>query len=271
MTALPQIAFDSIAPGYDDLFTESAIGRAQRTVIWREMDRVFHRGHRILEINCGTGVDAVHLASRGVRVEACDSSSAMIMRARDRAGAAHMEAPVAFQCLSIEEIHRLSSGGPYDGLLSNFAGLNCVPDLRPVARSLAQLVRPGGSVVLCLFGRFCLWEVAWYLFAGSSTKAFRRFAGHSVQGTLSSSVTVAVYYPSIRTLKEIFAPDFRLIRWRGVGVAVPPSYAASFASRFPRLFRVAAGIDPALGRYPVFRSLADHMVLTFQRVEASRS
>ena len=28
------LAFDSIAPGYDDLFTRSMIGRAQRGAVW---------------------------------------------------------------------------------------------------------------------------------------------------------------------------------------------------------------------------------------------
>ena len=40
----------------------SLIGRAQRRVVTKELDRIFHSGQRILELNCGTGVDALHLA-----------------------------------------------------------------------------------------------------------------------------------------------------------------------------------------------------------------
>ena len=41
---------------------------------------------------------------------------------------------------------------PFDGAFSNFAALNCVTDLTPVGRGLAALVRPGGKVLLVIFG-----------------------------------------------------------------------------------------------------------------------
>ena len=63
--------FDAIAEAYDDVFSNSAIGRAQRRAVWSEMDREFHAGQSVLEINCGTGIDALHLAQRGVSVDAC--------------------------------------------------------------------------------------------------------------------------------------------------------------------------------------------------------
>src|SRR5271154_7313270 len=77
-TGLIQAPFDALAEGYDHAFTFSNIGRAQRSAVWRELERTFRSGDRVLEIGCGTGVDACFLAERGVKVVACDSSSAMI-------------------------------------------------------------------------------------------------------------------------------------------------------------------------------------------------
>ncbi|HVQ63229.1 MAG TPA: hypothetical protein VMT78_01770, partial [Terriglobia bacterium] len=57
------LAFEAIAGVYDDVFSDSPIGRAQRRAVWNEMDREFREGQSILEINCGTGIDALHLAS----------------------------------------------------------------------------------------------------------------------------------------------------------------------------------------------------------------
>jgi ubiquinone/menaquinone biosynthesis C-methylase UbiE len=259
--------FDSIAGVYDDVFSSSAIGRAQRDIVWNEMDRVFHAGQRVLEINCGTGVDALHLSSRGVAVDACDCSAGMIRGAEQRAAMSSAGARVRFRCLPTEEIDQLTAEGPYDGVLSNFSGLNCVSALDAVARSLAGLVRPGGKAILCVFGTFCLWEVLWYLAAGKSGKAFRRFRRDAVESALAPNVSVKVHYRSVRSLKRIFAPHFRLEYWRGVGIAVPPSYAASLAVRFPHLFRAAVGMDRVIGRCPAIRSLADHVVLAFERTE----
>jgi SAM-dependent methyltransferase len=262
----PPVPFDSIAAIYDDVFSDSVIGRAQRSMVWSEMDRVFHPGQRILEINCGTGIDALYLANRGIHVDACDSAPAMIARAQQRADFYSLEARTRFRCVPTEDIDELLPECPYDGVLSNFAGLNCVSDPERVARNLAALVRSGGRVVLCVFGSFCLWETAWYLSAGNSRKAFRRFRRGGVEAILAPNSTVTVHYRSVRSLKRIFAPYFRLERWRGVGVAVPPSYVESVAVRYPRLFRFAAEIDPLLGRCPAVRCLADHALLTFKRI-----
>ena len=42
------------------------------------LEKAFRPGDRVLEIGCGTGVDACFLAERGVKVLACDSSPQMI-------------------------------------------------------------------------------------------------------------------------------------------------------------------------------------------------
>jgi SAM-dependent methyltransferase len=229
------------------------------------MDRTFEEGQRILEINCGTGIDALHLAGRGVAVMACDSAPGMIAVARQRLNATSVRPPVDFRCLPTEQIALLAPEGPYDGILSNFSGLNCVADLNSVARDLASLLKPGGKAIVCLFGRFCLWETSWYLTHGNFRKAFRRFNRKGIEATLAPGSTVTVHYVSVGDFRRTFSPYFRLEKWSGVGVAVPPSYLESLAVRFPRLFRIASDVDPQLGAWPGFRSLADHVVLTLER------
>jgi len=259
--------FDAVADEYDARFTNSLIGRAQRESVWREMDRLFHPGQRILEINCGTGVDALHLSARGIHVVACDASGGMVNVALRRLDALCNRGHVDFRVLAIEQIRQLEKEGLYDAVLSNFAGLNCVADLRRVARDLARLVRPGGRAVLCVFGRLCLWEMVWYLLRGNLQKALRRLSGGGVLARLAPGQSVLVRYPSIGSLRRDFGPHFRLVSWKGVGIVVPPSYLEPWAKRFARLFEFAARIDPFLGRSPGFRALADHAVLVFERVE----
>lgn len=258
-------AFDEIAETYDASFTDSAIGWAQRKAVWKEVDRNFTARQRVLEINCGTGVDALHLASQGVHVTACDSSPRMIALARQRAGLAVISPTVDFRVLANEQIETLHSEGPFDGILSNFSGLNCIPDLSFLADDLAQLVKEPSSMVLCLFGRFCIWETFWYLSRGNIRKATRRFAQEGSSAALSARSKTNVWYHSVRKLKKAFAPHFRLLRWKGVGITVPPSYLDFLATRYPQSFHLASQIDPWLGNCPAFRAMADHMLLTFER------
>ena len=262
---LPAEPFDAVAEVYDDHFTHRLIGRAQRQAVWREMDRHFRPGQRILEINCGTGADAAHLASRGVRVVACDSSPGMIAVARRNTAA--WSDRVDLRTLPTERISQLAGNGSFDGVLSNFAGLNCVADLPGVALDLARLVRPGGKAVLCAFGRHCLWEMLWFIMQVHPKKAFRRVTDEGVTVNLAPGHSVVVRYPSVRLLRRIFAPYFRLRNWQGVGIAVPPSYLEHLAVRHARAFRGAERLDGVLGGFPGIRALADHAVLVLERSE----
>lgn len=255
--------FDSLAESYDRVFTDSLIGRAQRDAVWRELDAAFVPGQRVLELNCGTGVDAVHLAERGVRVDAFDSSPAMIGVARRRTPPAGLFPP-RFAVLATEHLRVLDS--VYDGAFSNFGGLNCVQDLRQVARNLARLVRPLGHLVLCLASRFCAWETGWWLAHGNPSKAFRRLRRNGVTAELVPGALVHVRYPSLRELRRLFRPEFSLVSVRGIGLLVPPSYVEPHARCFPGLLRGAAHLDAHFSSLPALRSISDHILLKFRRI-----
>jgi ubiquinone/menaquinone biosynthesis C-methylase UbiE len=264
-TQAPAAAFDAVADVYDAAFTDSLIGRAQRRATWRELDRAFRPGQRVLEINCGTGIDALRLASRGVEVLACDVSPKMIAAARSRHDASKLRAHVEFRVLATEEIAALEDEGPFDGALSNFAGLNCVTHLSPVAYDLAQLLKPGALALICVFGRFAAWEMIWHLMHGNSREAFRRFGGRPVTGDIGSGAAAEVTYYSVQELIRMFAPEFRPKAWKGVGIAVPPTYLEPNAQRFPRTLGLAEKADRLLGHCPGLHGLADHILLTLER------
>ena len=198
---------------------------------------------------------------------ACDVSPRMIQVARRRIASQEGPARADFRVLATEEIASLVDEGPFDGMFSNFGGLNCVPDLSAVARDLAKLLTPGARALLCMAGRAVAWEIIWYLAKGNPRKALRRFRRGGTAGRLVEGVTVEVHYPSARTMARLFAPDFRLLQLKGVGVTVPPSYLEPLAQRFPRVLRSLTAADRVLSRVPVVWALADHLLLEFERVE----
>jgi hypothetical protein len=46
-----QAYWDQTAENYDSIFSETVIGRVQRDAVWRELDKNFQPGMRILELN----------------------------------------------------------------------------------------------------------------------------------------------------------------------------------------------------------------------------
>jgi SAM-dependent methyltransferase len=241
--------FDRLAERYDALWSQSAIGLHQRAAVWRCVDPLFHSGDRVLDLGCGTGVDAAHLIRRGIEVCGIDASQAMVRLARARG--------VDARHLPVEALANLE--GLFDGALSNFGALNCVSDLETVVLALGRLVRPRGHVAICVAGPCCAWETAHFLLRRKPAKAFRRWNPAGAEASLG----VHVEYPSVRRFKRLFRHDFRLIRWCGIGLCVPPSYVEGVSET--TVARLAAA-DRRLAHWPVLRAIADHRLLVFQRI-----
>ncbi|SRR5579884_687000 len=240
--------FDSIAPFYDTLWTQTSVGDLQRQAVWKLIDPLFQPGAVVLDAGCGTGADAVHLRQAGIHVHGIDSSAEMVRITRAKGIDAHVH--------SIEQLCDL--GGCFDGAISNFGALNCVKSIQPIAGELGRLIRPGGFVALCFLGRICLWEIGYYLLRGDFTKALRRLSGRA-----QSSYRIEVFYHSRRAILKAFQDKFILCRQSGIGVTVPPSYVRSFSQ--PVLAMLAA-LDSKLASWPVFRSIADHQLYIWRRI-----
>jgi ubiquinone/menaquinone biosynthesis C-methylase UbiE len=260
------LVFDQMSREYDDVFTNSMIGRAQRDAVWNVLTQTFQRGDHVLELNCGTGEDAFFLARNGVSVTACDTSEKMIQTASGRLRKEAPGAPVQFNLLPTEQIRDLQPSIQFDGIFSNFSGLNCIADLKQTAEDLATLVSPGAPLLVCLSTRFCLWEMLWFALHGNFHKAFRRCSGHA--NARVGEFTVDVYYPTVRKLQTLFCPVFVLRSCAGIGVTVPPSYVEAWIRNHPKLLSMLRTIDKAISSYPGFRVLGDHVLLHFERVQA---
>jgi len=258
--------WDETSASYDEIFTNTVIGRAERDAVWREVDEVFEGGQRVMELNCGTGVDALYLAGRGVRVLACDLSPGMIAMARRRLEASPVRGLVEFRVLPTEEIGALAAEGPFDGAFSDFAGLNCVPDLAGVARDLGRLMRPGARALFCMLGRYAPWNMARYLAHGELRKATERLRSAGMVRHFADGSAQRVHCPSPGAIARTFAPEFRLRKLTGVGISLPPTFMEPWAARLPRLFESLARADRGLGRVPLLRALAGHVLLQFERV-----
>jgi ubiquinone/menaquinone biosynthesis C-methylase UbiE len=265
-TRTDQSYWDSIAENYDQVFPETVIGKVQREAVWRDLDKAFQPGMRVLELNCGTGIDAVHLAQRGVRVVACDVSAGMIASAQRRVDTAGLAALVDLRVLPTEEIDSLAVEAPFDGAFSNFSGLNCVQDISCVARNLARILKPGAKILLCMVGRFSPWEMAWQLAHGKPRLAVRLFRRKPTTH-VSAHGAFSVQYPSARDMTRMFAPEFRLQEWKGIGIAVPPSCLEPLARMPSGVIGGLASIDRYLSRVPILRSMGDCVLLQFEFLE----
>jgi len=170
-------------------------------------------------------------------------------------------ASFAAAVVGAEELERLETP-PLDGAFSNFAALNCVSDLTPVARGLASLVRPCAPAIIVVFGIVVPGDVLLQLVRRDFRAIFRRAARGDVHARLGGHEFVIRYHRP-RAIVDAFRPWFRLVDRKGVGVFVPPSAAEPWISRHARLLSLLERLERGTSR--AFAGLGDHVLYRFER------
>lgn len=251
-------AFDPVAAGYDEQFTHSAVGRLQRALVHEILESKIRPGGSVLELNCGTGEDALWLAQRGCAVLATDLSVEMLRQAETKANRAGLQQRIQTRQL---DLRHLQTDSQFDLVLSNFGGLNCLaPDeLKVFGKKLPQLLRPGGQFVAVVMGRFCAWESLYFLLKGQAQQARRRWNGGPVQARLDAQTGVPTWYYSPSEFNAFF-PELSVQLVRPVGCWLPPSYLNPWFSPRPKLLRGLNFMEKKCrGRW--WAAAADHFVV----------
>ncbi|MGB6975385.1 MAG: class I SAM-dependent methyltransferase [Terracidiphilus sp.] len=257
-------AFDAIAADFDLRFGQWLSVAAQRRAVRRVLLKTLPPAGRILELGGGTGEDAAFLAARGYDILLTDPSPAMVALAQSKLApfCGHAEVAAAEEMESFAARYFSAGGEQFDGVFSNFAPLNCVVDLEPVARGLARLLKPGASALLVLFGTFCPGEIVTELLNGRPRQALRRRKRGAVAARLAGREFNIIYHRHA-VLQWAFEPWFVLKERIGIGIAVPPSAAEPWISAHPRLLSVMENLDLNLAR--PFAPLGDHVLYHFRR------
>ena len=257
MTA-SESAFNDLAKNYDSEFTQTELGQYYRARVQDKMEKYWPTPQHLLELNAGTGEDATFLASCGHRVLATDMASSMIAALIEKVKKCQLKHRIETKQLAIEQISSLEPQA-FDGVLSNFGGINCVDDWGKVARETSTLIKDNGYFIMVVMGPWVPWEWGYFLLKGQYNKSFRRLSGQCQWRNTT------VYYPSIKKIKAMMMPHFNLIEREALGLLMPPSYAAQCIKNKPRISRCLAWLEHKLKKTPGLWQLGDHYLLVFEK------
>jgi SAM-dependent methyltransferase len=257
-------AFDSVAADYDGSRGNNDLIQDMRTEMWRWLSCTFAPGERLIDLGCGTGLDATHLAAMGYDVTATDWSPQMVQRTAERAAVQQLTEHVRALNVGAHELHRLEGLGAFNGAYSNLGPLNCVPDLADVSRECARLLKPGGALVFTVIGRYCPWEFAYYARRGRWARAKVRFARNVVPVGMNNH-TIWTHYYTPREFYRAFEPQFSLEHYRGLCVFAPPPYLTGVRQKHPRLYSRLWSLDRVVAGLPGIRTMGDHFLIVMKK------
>jgi anaerobic magnesium-protoporphyrin IX monomethyl ester cyclase len=257
-------AFSGTAARHDAFEEDNPHLARLREKVYATVERHVPSGGRVLELNAGTGTDAIQLATRGYRVHATDIAPGMLERARDKVVAYGLEDAVSVQECSFLELERVT-GAPYDAVLSNLGGLNCVADLAAVARGFDRVLAPGGTAVLVVMPPICLWELA-RVFIGEFGVATRRLSRGGARAHLEGH-EFTVHYFTPRHVRRAFGREYEMLSVEGLSVFTPTVDSRTFARRHPNLYARLAHLDDLLAPRRPFSGWGDFLVAVARRRE----
>nr|MBK9649803.1 class I SAM-dependent methyltransferase [Bacteroidota bacterium] len=169
--------FDTAARQYDADFSLSQIGIVQRNQVYDFLNDYIsiQKPLRILELNCGTGIDAFYFARAGHQVVATDASLSMINQCMSKLQIENINLKLSFLQCDISNLSQLKDNN-FDLVFSNFSGFNCLNE-NDFANSIFQIqnkLNDNGKFIAVLFGTKSLMERIYFFFKFQFEKMNRR-------------------------------------------------------------------------------------------------
>ena len=257
-------AFSKQSVVFDALYMDDTIVSYKRARVREHVHQYLKPNSYILELNAGTGDDAVFFAQEGHHIHATDISEGMQLQLKEKIRQKWLTDFVTNELCSFTSLEKLAVKGPYDYLFSNFAGLNCTNQLGKVLQSFSPLLKTGGIVTLVILPEFCLWEFL-VIGKGKFKTALRRFCGKKGARSHIEGEYFTCWYYNPSFIKQQLEKDFEHLQTEGLCTIVPPSYFTHFAEKYPRLYPALCKLENRFRHSWPWRSIGDYAIISFRK------
>ena len=257
-------AFSKQSIVFDKQYNNNRIIRYKRKRVREHVLQLLPSNASILELNCGTGDDALFFAGHGHHIHATDISDGMLERLKEKIQHFSFNGNITTETCSFNYLETLNNKGPFDMIFSNFGGLNCTDELDKVLSSFHSLLKPAGVVSLVVIPKFCLWESLLFL-KGQFKTATRRFFSRHGRKAHVEGVFFKCWYYSPRFVTKHLQNHFELLKLEGLCTLVPPSYMEGFPEKHPGLFRFLLNKEESWKAKWPWRSIGDYFIISLRK------
>jgi len=261
---LAEAAFTGQSQIFDEIYSGNTIVSYKRDRVRSHVQQYLSPQSSILELNSGTGEDALFFAREGHHVHATDISSGMQQQLMSKVKIAGLEEFVSNELCSFTRLGELKNQGRYDHIFSNFAGLNCTDELDKVLASFNSLLRPNGTVTLVILPKFCLLETL-LVFKGKFRTAFRRFFSDKGSKAHIEGVYFKCWYYNPSYIIKRLENDFDVLALEGLCTFVPPSYIEGFAEKHPKSYHFLRNLEDRRKASWPWKFIGDYYIISLKK------
>jgi ubiquinone/menaquinone biosynthesis C-methylase UbiE len=258
------LAFSRQSVHFDEIYKNNTIVHYKRERVRTHLYQFLPPHASILELNAGTGEDAIWLARQGHQVHATDIATGMQEMLMQKVTALGLQDKITTELRSFTELGKLECKGPFDHIFSNFAGLNCTGQLGNVLASFPHLVKQGGMITLVILPNFCLWEFSLLLKGKFKTATRRFFARNGRKARVEDEYFKCWYHNPSFIVRELKG-QFDLVAIEGLCTFVPPSYLEGFAEKYPKLYARLTKLEERWKSAWPFTSIGDYYIISLRK------
>jgi len=253
-------AFSNQSSIFDAFYSPSPIVQYKRMRVRRLLSKYLKDESKVLELNSGTGEDALWLASQKHTVLSTDLSEGMLNTQKEKILNSDYSGRISTKALSFLDLHTLE--GSFDAIFSNFGGLNCTSHLDKVLKEWDRLLKPNGLLVLTIMPPNCLWE---WLFAlkFNFKLAFRRKKKGGTLAHLEGEYFQTYYYTPTFIQEKL--PLFQTEALEALCLSVPPEFLRDRFLPYPRILNTLIQFEEKIKSLPILRSIGDYYILVLRK------
>ncbi len=220
--------YDRDACNYEERYWGNGVAQRIRQSFREEVKT--HSFRNVLEIGCGTGMDAAHFGSiyPDRNIYAIDIAPAMVANAARKIQGLGLN-NVRVMVGTPENLPALFPDVQFDHIYVFFGALNTVPDLRRVAGLLKKIMPRDGTMVLTFVNKWYLADMLIDVLKLRFKRALRRT--REIWGGYSDVYRLESRCFSPREIKKAFGDDFQLVRSRGYSILYPAWYRVHLTRR----------------------------------------
>ncbi len=253
--------FSSIYEEYEFLSKHNFIDISRRNLIRNEVNLYLQPQHKILELNSGSGIDAVYFAQKGHFVLATDIAKGAETYISKKIEALNL-VNLKFKKCSFTDLKSIENQ-KFDYIFSNYGGLNCTDNLELIFEQFEELLNPNGYITLVIMPPY--YPIEMLTFFKGNKNAFRRWNKNGTEAKVESQLFKTYYYTP-NQVKKALSEKYIHIKTTNIGTFYPSSHYES-VTKLKNLISKLIQFDEWINKLPLMiEGIGDYYIITFKKI-----